>query len=89
MKSVWNELWNFDFMKLLFYFFLFVVCVCFNGLMFFFFDSYLLFKLDGFILMLILVYGLLYLFVNYDLKERILGCKIFYMFINYKLNKSW
>lgn len=56
MKSVWNELWNSDFMKLLFHIPLLVVCVCPNGLMLLSSDSHLLLNLDGSVLVLISVY---------------------------------
>lgn len=88
MKSAWNELWNSDFMKLLPHTPLLVVCVSPNGLMPFP-DSHLLFKLDGSLLMLISVYGLLYPFANHDSKEGTLGCKTLHMPINHKPNKSW
>lgn len=86
---MWNELRNSDFMKAVVHTPLLVVCALPNGLVSFSSEGHLLLELDGSVLMLISVYGLLYPFANHDSKEETLGCKTLHMPINHKLNKSW
>lgn len=86
---MWNELRNPDFVKTVVHTPLLVVCALPNGLVSFPSKGHLLLELDGSVLMLISVYGLLYPFVNHDSKEETLGCKTFHMPINHKLNQNW
>lgn len=86
---MWNELRKPDFMKAIVHTPLLVFCALPNRLVSFPSKGHLLIQLDGSALILISVYGLLYLFANRDSEEKTLGCKTFRMPINHKLNKSW
>lgn len=68
---------------------LLVVCALPNGLVSFPSEGHLLLTLDGSVLMLVSVYGLLYPFANHDSKEETLACQTLHMPINHKPNQSW
>ena len=87
--NVWKELRNPDSVKAVVHTLLLVVCALPNGLVSFSSEVHLLLQLDGSVLMLRSVYGLLYLFTNDDSNEKTLEWKTLHMPINHKLNKSW
>lgn len=86
---MWNELRNPDFLKAVVHTPLLVDCVLPNGLVSSPSKGHLLIQLDDSVLMLISVYGLLYLFANHDSKNKTLDAETLHMSINHKLNKSW
>lgn len=86
---MWRELRKADFVKAVVRTPWLVVCALPNGLTAFPSEGHLLIQLDGSVLMLMSVYGLLYLFAHHYSKGETLGCRTLRMPINHKLNKGW